>query len=780
MRHYLTYIACTLAIVFAGSCVKIDINPVEQVPAGDLTSVTLQLKSSDLIATRASVEDDLNENLIKHVQCFFYESDTESTVVYATDVITIKDGETVGKNSEVSNLKINIPSGKMNTLFAGDNSCMVYVVANGPEEGITVKEDTTTVAQIKSTGVSLEEYEEEGEDAAAISKAKKQTSFVMDGAAQVTKSNNTIIGTVDLYRVAVKILVKLHVANKIVYDNGTEEDESDDVAWAPLLDQIRIKYVNSVTGSKLDAEPGSADLQTLSNFLQQPYADYQVYDVKTGTTPVECTQAIPFYTYPYDWNSESSKVPSISLLIPWKSNDDVTETFEYQIPINPTKTAENGTTTETKSLVRNTVYEMTVNVGILGGLTGTVELSPSYIVTDWGTGTIDAELSRPKYLIVDENYVVMNNVNSYSVPYASSDIVSAVITSISKPNYTEKAAATTSIYSDEAGAVAVTPKDDINGNKNPFTVSVDATNHSVILSHTLVNDNTSNSFDYVPYDITVRVTNQSGFSEIITIKQYPAVYVVNHLNNNGELDNINNEILDDNSYTKTSGFGFVMVNTLYADRYDYNKSGGNPWQSVEGFDRTSNNPNMYIVTTTALDASLAKKYILGDSRSETTQTATQIGFTSITDVKNKTLQKYRATKTDRDDYLSPKFRISSAYGQLGSNTLSASQAKYRCASYQEDGYPAGRWRLATYAELSYIAMLCAKGALPESLFGASDYWSATGALEIDTDNGTVSKSTSSSAYLRCVYDDWYWGNEQLKNKNEFTWGDESSTAQLNQ
>ena len=54
----------------------------------------------------------------------------------------------------------------------------------------------------------------------------------------------------------------------------------------------------------------------------------------------------------------------------------------------------------------------------------------------------------------------------------------------------------------------------------------------------------------------------------------------------------------------------------------------------------------------------------------------------------------------------------------------------RCAAYQEDGYPAGRWRLATYAELEFIAMLCAKDALPYSLFGASDYWSATGALEL--------------------------------------------------
>jgi hypothetical protein len=277
------------------------------------------------------------------------------------------------------------------------------------------------------------------------------------------------------------------------------------------------------------------------------------------------------------------------------------------------------------------------------------------------------------------------------------------------------------------------------------------------------------------------VTNQSGFTEIITVKQYPAVYVVNHLNNNGVKET--SSYMDDSDGYNGNGYGYVMVNTLYQNRYTYSgwgSYGQNKWMTVESFDNSSNNPNMYIVTTTALDATSAQKYILGDSRSETEQTASTVGFTSVTDVKGKTLTKYRATKTDREDYLSPQFRISSAYGQLGSNTLSADQAKYRCAAYQEDGYPAGRWRLATYAELSYIAMLCAKGALPESLFGASDYWSATGALKIDTDGGGVSKGNASSAFLRCVYDDWYWGNEQLKNKAEYTWGDESTTAQLNQ
>ncbi|MBR3911115.1 MAG: hypothetical protein IKJ48_00425, partial [Alistipes sp.] len=173
------------------------------------------------------------------------------------------------------------------------------------------------------------------------------------------------------------------------------------------------------------------------------------------------------------------------------------------------------------------------------------------------------------------------------------------------------------------------------------------------------------------------------------------------------------------------------------------------------------------------------KYILSDSREEKTYTAAQVGFTAVEDVNGKTLNKYRPTKTDREDYLSPKFRIASAYGQLGSHTLKSDEAKKRCAAYQEDGYPAGRWRLATTAELEFIAMLCAKGALPISLFGGSYYWGATNNYSISTSGGTVTEAGADEAYLRCVYDDWYWGSEQLTNKTKYMWGDEKTTAELN-
>lgn len=711
-------------------CLNVNVSLVEP---KDPTKVTLQLRNADLVATRAVTDDNLfNEDLIVNAQCFFTATDSDE-VLHATDLIQINEQQT-------KTLNLEIPADKISSLFGTTTKCDVYVVANYGE-----KITDNSIAAIKSKPITL-------------GAAATQTSFVMDGEAEVNLSGTSLSGTVDLYRAAAKIVVKANI-NTSITEGG--------ITWTPNTDAITMKYTGSIVNSKISANAG--DGRVTEGRIYEHSTDVFTQDTDKSTSEKYVGyQTTPFYSFPVATDNNKGE---IDMVIPWKPGNGEEVEYTYQIPVNI-------------ALERNHVYIIDVNVKVLGNLDG-AELNPSYTVVDWTENPITAGLSKPKYLVVEETQVVMNNVNSYSIPYSSSDAVSAVITSITKPNYTQKTATTTTIYSNTTGAVSVTPGNSINGNKNSFTVSVDAINHVVTLSHNLVNDNTSNSFDYVPYDITVRVTNQSGFSEVITIKQYPAVFVVNHLNNNGVLDKINNDRLDDNSYTKASGFGFVMVNTLYEDRYDYDDGGGwgtygNKWQSVEGFDSSSNNPNMYIVTTTSLDASSAQKYLLGDSRSEITQTAAQVGFTSVTDVNNKKLNKYRATKTDREDYLSPKFRISSAYGQLGSNTLDADQAKNRCASYQEDGYPAGRWRLATYAELSYIAMLCAKGALPESLFGASNYWSATGALKIDTDEGTVSKSTSSSAYLRCVYDDWYWGNEQLINKREFTWGDESTTAQLNQ
>ncbi len=125
--------------------------------------------------------------------------------------------------------------------------------------------------------------------------------------------------------------------------------------------------------------------------------------------------------------------------------------------------------------------------------------------------------------------------------------------------------------------------------------------------------------------------------------------------------------------------------------------------------------------------------------------------------------------------IAPSFRIASSYGVTSS--LSYDNASRRCASYQEDGFPAGRWRLPTAAEIEYCVTLSAKGRLPR-LFGeqgeSTDYWSANGYITVNGNNVTPQiNSFSNNRYVRCVYDDWYWGHDRVAAaQHTFMWGDE--------
>lgn len=126
--------------------------------------------------------------------------------------------------------------------------------------------------------------------------------------------------------------------------------------------------------------------------------------------------------------------------------------------------------------------------------------------------------------------------------------------------------------------------------------------------------------------------------------------------------------------------------------------------------------------------------------------------------------------------LAPSYRIASKFGgtEYGNgqfSDISMSYAQYRCAAFQEDGYPAGRWRLPTRAEIYFIAQLSAKGAF-EKLFSNSTYWSANGAIKVN--GGSVSDMPdATTALLRCVYDSWYWDSydDRLQKRDQFVWGD---------
>ena len=143
------------------------------------------------------------------------------------------------------------------------------------------------------------------------------------------------------------------------------------------------------------------------------------------------------------------------------------------------------------------------------------------------------------------------------------------------------------------------------------------------------------------------------------------------------------------------------------------------------------------------------------------------------------------------------------------------QAKERCAAYQESGYPAGRWRLPTVAEIDFILSLSesttqhiptlfdpgydnngywaeywagggwayvgktsymTSGGKPVKAFDFSDVPS-TGSVTKTHDDVTYTVDRSEDYYrtnynstnrnnlvwVRCVYDIWYWGDAPMTN-----------------
>ena len=111
--------------------------------------------------------------------------------------------------------------------------------------------------------------------------------------------------------------------------------------------------------------------------------------------------------------------------------------------------------------------------------------------------------------------------------------------------------------------------------------------------------------------------------------------------------------------------------------------------------------------------------------------------------------------------ISPDIFISSRWGACGNVTLSFANAQKRAATYQEAGFPAGRWRLPTEAELMFIYNLQEKGIIPSLFTAGVNYWASSGRY---VNNGRFYNGNNTTCYMRSVYDVWYWGETTMPTK----------------
>ena len=594
------------------------------------------------------------------------------------------------------------------------NSYYIYVIANGRAYYADVDDASAvgmTIAELQDKRIQTTWKD------GYKSNGEIEESLLMDGEASVTVSRETP-GKVSLTRAMAKVALFPSVTTEPIVEN--------DVEYTPIVNAMSVTMVYGVQATNLagDYEVAAEDYVTR---MHRAYTQ-------------DGTKHVPFYSYPNPLNTTDRKDSYLILCVPWNMKTDAgTEpvNYYYRVPIT-------GSEDTPALLDRNKYYKVNVNVSVLGSMNPreAVTLNADFIIYDWFDMDISADMNNYKYLVLEEYTSVMNNTNELRMPYVSSSALTmgkTQITKVTYPNYNAK--------TDDAShtdTVTLDTPEKIQSEGFSLTWNDD----ELIFTHPVTTE------DYVPYTITVKVWNEQELDATWEITQYPAIYIVGDYNPNGA----NNR--------------FVYGINRTTD-YLYDDGGGDLGGVNNPLSGSSSNQNLnqYTIYITSFDIA-GSNYAIGDPRSSTVDNLDELKNT----INGKTLSNYYPTRKDGvQNVIAPAFKIASSWGVVNSGSLNYETAKRRCASYQENGYPAGRWRVPTEAEIKYIVSLSDRGVIPVLFSG--DYYASSGRY-YDNENYPAGFHDDDrwGHSVRCVYDVWYWGNEKMSEKGgsdtEFVWGDE--------
>ena len=777
--------------------------------------ISLTLRSSRQ-SSRAGVEDDvdgLNENLIKSAILCFYPANNPSDKPALVEYV---DGIDKLTNATV---EVALDNSVKEALFPIDvDRCSVYVIAN-PSVGMATVTADMTLTEIKKLSIS-----------ANFASRNAQPSFTMDGT-----SENILIfdrgttseyasGGVLLQRCASKITLGVLVDPEIEVTNP----DGSTSKWEAQTSNIEVLITDGVSRSQLSSMsflPGE-DEDYYSTTRTNPDTDCRARKLELDEGleyPYQLGN--PFYTFPTKWDptDPSSRQLFMTLMVPWKlEGEENYRTSYYTVPA-----------IQGSEIGRNISYRVNIYVSMLGSFTPDepFELRDlSYYAVNWGEVSTDVELADTRYLVVDQTAYTVNNLQSMDIPVYTS-------------HETEVTSSTMTYYLYNTTAQGFEQPVEINqtrydrtvqeGNGKIYDVSFhnategDQSNylsfdHEMVTWTPLKNGggvatfpqanntaatDTLNSIRYYKktdnpaysrYVTTIKIAhkNHPEFSQTITITQYPQMYITS----------------TQNAYIAGTDMsaqqGNLWVNGHQAT--SFNDNGSQIWYVTYGLagstGGTNVNPNQYVINVTQLSA--GEDYVIGDPRvqeytdlygwmtwttgtgwNQTTHYFGEAGaaapnraWQSALDMSGteRKLTYYYPTddNIDKERWIAPRFRVASSYGVCFTNTYD--QNKARCASYQELGRPAGRWRMPTVAEMEYIMKLSQQGIIP-ALFSGTAYMTAQGYTRTTFVDGKLQTPTTknTSASVRCVYDEWYWGNDTVVKENgiyPFRWGDRERTA----
>ncbi len=750
----------------------------ESGPKPGYITISLRDKAPGTRATEDDV-DALNENLISNALVCLYTAGSDDN---AAPVLSREFDLNVNTTGTV---EIRLSREILTALFPGGNTCRAYVVANLPEGSAIPAESERTINNLKDIAVEAD-----------FATYDPQPSFVMDGGNTLTLTGDIatpsqceVTGNVDLQRAASKIRLGVKVAESVTANGET---------WEPQIENgMNVLITNGVRKAKVtpDAKPGSgiADpyYSTATNAEDETHRGRTLTDKGEG---VEYRYQLDesFYSYPNSWSGNDETMTYMVLTVPFKKvGAETYRTCYYTVPV-----------VRDNAIVRNVSYMVNINIEILGSFNPDVPLvleDLSYKAIDWSQESMNVNIQDYRYLVLDQTEYVVNNLSEISIPFYSSH--ETVVKSVSFKYYLYNTSAAGLV---KEVSVSKEQNEASENGKGIYQTDVDNTINSQTNARTLTfthelkemtaynsggrvlqlsgsgttypSESTINSNiaaiaryaltdvdAYSRFDIEITIVHKdlennasTPFQRTIKITQYPAMYI--------EADE--NKFIT-NHYNDSEPYGVAAYANVYIN--GNNGADGSGSMRPSGLSGGNRNPNMYIINVTRLSSN---RYRIGDPRVTTVDNlidnSSDWGETSWTEApalfgtSQRRLMYYYPTDTSdaMKMTIAPKFRVASSYGV--SPTMDKETAQRRCASYQEQGYPAGRWRLPTYAEMEYIITLSNNNRIPVLFSSSSRYWNASGSSRATITNGALSNPGNNDANVRCVYDEWYWESIEPK------------------
>ena len=748
--------------------------------------------------TRATAHGDntLNENNIKFVDLYFYPSRKSNK-----DAVLVEDNHAVEFATSGGDttyfVKVRTGDTKLNELFGStqNGSCEVYAVANSSQESPSASTclDSLRLRVLRHNfGAQL-----------------TQGHFIMQSnpetLATVELKDGVATGSIPMTRVAAKLQIYLNVPDTL---HVWSDDGSGFAVWKSDRSHMSIVFNNGLMDYTLNGKDTSHPDSSFYNSMQ---VDMHKYATMTRNTVDYDYSHTPFYSYPFSWKETDTHVPTFIIAIPWSKRNPGTGSDTYGTPeITYYQVHPNMLTGQLQS---NYFYRMYMKIETVGSTDNTtpVDITPSgYRIQPWGEVKVNTQkdvtgdLYRYTYLVVDPTSVVLNNTSTTTLHYSSSSALTKD-TKITKMEYNSY---------ETPGQVThhtLTADDLAKLTTNRYELDYTSTPGQIRFTHN-VDDGT-----YAAKTITIQVANDDGLTELVTITQYPAIYMHTFDGDNAFVDGYFSHVKspaesigDAISNWYSSGYynsvNYGNIRTSGGSYYTYYQNTQDvtvPYGSmVKALTQTSGgivNNSITKITVTSFnsnngfyEANGTKYYYqIGDPRENAGYKSSDLApyltkqeydnynrvfWLTLTSWGTNAAKIKKASETKT--IIAPQFFISSGWNS--STSLSFADAQKRAATYQEAGYSAGRWRLPTEAEIMFITARQREGVIP-TLFGSSaPYWAASGRVYFDGafyDANHVIRSTSGSsyasggyvyasglsgngtAYMRFAYDTWYWGDK---------------------